>query len=249
MASRFTCIFPRRRCSALGSTARRPGCIPGKLGCWYPPIRIWKRKCARRRNVSCKRLPWAMAFCEPPSRMRLRLSAVCCRVWDSRRLTSTNGSPRSCKRPFNSDSCCNIALTLIDQLSGLECLYALGTAIFRESRRWSVGDCAVAGLTARVALYIRQVCSGNCLKRVGRLGPCFDLRTILGYRHSTTHLRPWLQRRLLVSEQAIASLDQRSLDCSWRKTPISLTTQSSVQKPVGVKKSLGSVGELVPEGW
>ena len=32
--------------------------------------------------------------------------------------------------------------------------YALGTAVFRESRHWSVGDCAVAGLTARVALYI-----------------------------------------------------------------------------------------------
>ena len=91
-----------------------------------------------------------------------------------------------------------IAITLVDQLSGLECLYALGTAIFRESRRWSVGDCAVAGLTARVALYIRQVCSGNCLKRVGRLGPCFDFWT-MGDRHSTTHLRPWLQRRLLVS--------------------------------------------------
>jgi hypothetical protein len=53
-----------------------------------------------------------------------------------------------------------IAITLVDQLSGLECLYALGTAIFRESRRWSVGDCAVAGLTARVARYIRQVTTG-----------------------------------------------------------------------------------------
>ena len=28
---------------------------------------------------------------EQPSRMGLRLSAVCCKVWDSRRLTSTNG--------------------------------------------------------------------------------------------------------------------------------------------------------------
>ena len=76
--------------------------------------------------------------------------------------------------------------------------YALGTAVFRESRHWSAGDRAVAGLTARVARYIRQVYSGNYLKRVGRLGPCFDFRT-MGGRHSTTHLRPWLQRWLLVS--------------------------------------------------
>src|SRR5260370_6656790 len=77
--------------------------------------------------------------------------------------------------------------------------YALGAAVFWESCHWGVDDCSLAGLTARVALYIRQSCSRNCLKRVGRLGPCFDLRTILGDRHSTTHLRPWLQRRLLVS--------------------------------------------------
>ena len=77
--------------------------------------------------------------------------------------------------------------------------YALGTAVFRESRRWSVGDCAVADLTARVALYLRQVCSRNYLKRVGRLGPYFDFWT-MGARHSTTHLRPWLQQRLLVSQ-------------------------------------------------
>jgi len=70
-------------------------------------------------------------------------------------------------------------------------LYALGTAVFREFRRWSVGDCAVADLTARVALYPRQVYSGNYLKRLGRLGPCFDLRT-LDDRHSTTHLLPRL---------------------------------------------------------
>jgi len=76
--------------------------------------------------------------------------------------------------------------------------YALGTAVFRESRHWSVGDCAVAGLTARVARYIQQVYSGNYLKRGGRLGPCFDFRT-MGDRHSTPHLRPWLQRWLLVS--------------------------------------------------
>src|ERR1039457_4289325 len=31
-----------------------------------------------------------MAFYEPPSRMPLRRSPVCCRVWDSRRLTTTN---------------------------------------------------------------------------------------------------------------------------------------------------------------
>ena len=124
--------------------------------------------------------------------------------------------------------------------------YALGTAVFRESCHWGVDDCAVAGLTARVALYIRQVCSGNCLRRVGRLGPCFDLRTILGYRHSTTHLRPWLQRRLLVSEQAIASLDQRSLDCSWRKTPhytnnaVISAKARGCQKVTGVSRRAGA---------
>ena len=33
-----------------------------------------------------------MAFCEPPSRMPLLRSVVCCRVWDSRRLTLTSAS-------------------------------------------------------------------------------------------------------------------------------------------------------------
>src|SRR4029077_7988080 len=101
MASRFSCIFRRRKCSGLGSTARRRGSIPGKLGCWYLPTRIWKRKCARRRSVSCKRPQWPMAFCEPPSRMQLLLSVVCCRVWDSRRLILTSPAvPRWCMRPF-----------------------------------------------------------------------------------------------------------------------------------------------------
>jgi len=91
--------------------------------------------------------------------------------------------------------------------------HTLGTALFRESRRWSVGDCAVAHLAARVALYLQQVCSRNYLKRVGRLGPCFDFWS-MGDRYSTTDLRPWLQQRLLVSQQTIASLDQRPVACS-----------------------------------
>ena len=69
-------LSPRRRCSALGSTARKPECIPGKLGCWCPPTRIWKRKCARRQSVSSKRPPWPMEFCKRPSRMRPRLSGA-----------------------------------------------------------------------------------------------------------------------------------------------------------------------------
>lgn len=93
--------------------------------------------------------------------------------------------------------------------------YALGAAVFRESRRWSVGDCAVADLTARVALHLRQVCSRVYLERVGRLGPYFDFRT-MGDWHSITNLRPWLQQRLLVSQQTNASLDQRPIACSWR---------------------------------
>src|SRR6266478_1771268 len=91
MASMFTCIFPRHRCSARGLTAVRPAYIRGKLECWCRLIRIWKRKCARRRNARCSRPPYPMAFCEPPSRTRPRRSAVCCRVWDSRELTSTSG--------------------------------------------------------------------------------------------------------------------------------------------------------------
>ena len=54
---RFACIFPRRRCSARGSTAVRPAYIRGKLECWCRPIRIWKHKCARRRNARCARPP------------------------------------------------------------------------------------------------------------------------------------------------------------------------------------------------
>src|SRR6266404_2985671 len=91
MASRFTCIFPRLRFSAPASTAVRPACIRGKLECWCRPIRIWKRKSARRRNARCSRPPYPMAFCEPLSRTRLRRSAVCCKVWDSRGSTSISG--------------------------------------------------------------------------------------------------------------------------------------------------------------
>jgi len=61
-----------------------------KLDCWSRLTRIWKRKCASRRNVSCESPPWPTAFCEPPNRMRLRLSAVCCRVWGSKRSTSSS---------------------------------------------------------------------------------------------------------------------------------------------------------------
>jgi hypothetical protein len=95
--------------------------------------------------------------------------------------------------------------------------YALDTGVSRESRHWRLDNCAVAGLAARVALLIRQVHSRDCLKWVGRLGPCFDLWT-MGDRHSTTHLRRWLQRRILVSRQAIASLDQRFQARSWRNS-------------------------------
>ena len=77
--------------------------------------------------------------------------------------------------------------------------YALDTGVSRESRHWHLDDCAVDGLAARVARYIQQVCSRDCLKRGGRLGPCFDLRTILGDRRSTTDFRAWLQRGILVS--------------------------------------------------
>jgi hypothetical protein len=37
----------------------------------------------------------------------------------------------------------------------------------------------------------------------------------MGDRHSTTHLRAWLQRGILVSQQAIASLDQRFQARNW----------------------------------
>src|SRR5450631_1093556 len=89
MARRSTCAFPHPRCSALESTARRLACIPGKLDSWFPPTRILKLRCDRRRNVNCKRPPWPMAYCEPPSKTRRRRSPACCRAWGSRRLTST----------------------------------------------------------------------------------------------------------------------------------------------------------------
>jgi hypothetical protein len=50
-------IRPWRRCSAPESTARRRGSTPGKLACSYLPTRTWKRKCARRRSVNCKKPP------------------------------------------------------------------------------------------------------------------------------------------------------------------------------------------------
>ena len=62
-------------------------------------------------------------------------------------------------------------------------------------------------LLVSLSIYDRYVL-GIHLKWVGRLGPYFDFWT-MGDRHSTTHLRPWLQQRFLVPQQAIASLDQR----------------------------------------
>jgi hypothetical protein len=105
--------------------------------------------------------------------------------------------------------------------------HALGTAVFRKSRRWSVDDSTVADLTARVALYLRQVCSRNYPKRIGRLGPHFDFWT-MGDRHSTTHLLSWLQLRLLVSQKPITSLDQRPVACCWRN--IASLTMSAVKQ-------------------
>jgi hypothetical protein len=125
----------------------------------------------------------------------------------------------------------NIPITLNDQLSGLKCLMRSVLLFLWESRRRGVGDCAVADLTARVALYLRQVCSRNYLGRVGRLGPYFDFWT-MGDRHSTTHLRAWLQQRLLVSQQTIASLDQRFQARSWRQSaPRRCTGIQQVEPP------------------
>ena len=80
--------------------------------------------------------------------------------------------------------------------------YALDTGVPRESRHWRLDDCVVAGLAAPVALCLRQVRSWDCLKSGGRLGPCFAFRAILEVgrdRHSSTDLRAWLQRGILVS--------------------------------------------------
>jgi len=85
--------------------------------------------------------------------------------------------------------------------------HAVDTGVSRESRHWHLDYCAVARLAVRVSLCVRQVCSWGRAKSIGRLGPCFDFRTILGDRHSATDLRTWLQRGILVSQQAIASLD------------------------------------------
>jgi len=42
--------------------------------------------------------------------------------------------------------------------------YALDIRVPWESRHWGVNDCRIPGLTARVTVHIREVCSWNGLK-------------------------------------------------------------------------------------
>src|ERR1039457_969637 len=99
-------------------------------------------------------------------------------------------------------------------LSGLECRHALDTGVSWKCCHWSVDDCLVAGIAARITPHICQVRSWNFLGWDSRLGPRLDVRSILEIRRdwrSTSDLWAWLWSRILVSQQAITCLVSHSL--------------------------------------